>query len=506
MPNQIVLEWSVDVAGSPFGAAEAATALGAVRLYGEEEADPVLGQLFGLTVDSDVTTPAGSTATRTLTLNMTTAAGNPFAPPTFACRPDQSIESQEIEPPYFLRRAVTLAGSFFVENGVFNVPTTISQVPQLNVGDFVQFESQFGVFYEVASVTATFIALSDPYSGVTTNSKAFKSVLAPVELDRLAIYSTSEHDTNGVATTPAIPAGAGCRAVEIQYLDSTGAGPFEAEAELTGKRPVTFVFDEPAGEDVAAIVAIVVADVGGFGNSVGQLTVVELSDALPPIPENATPGNGVGSIEGSAEAIGIENTFVALTDSAQMLIERSLAFTPPSYFALAQQGAVNPPLDGDFLVTTGSKNVKTVEDNTGALSPGDTLRFAFQPYAVYTVAAITPKILTLVEAFSGQDIGGPPNTKMPVGGTPTDVRGTSVIEKPSSATRVTPSPAAPPTNAQLAGPLGQYVSPGVAQPPPNAPLPPATFPAPTILSDFFTQTLQLALKGIPVSPAAITFI
>ena len=68
MPNQIVLAWEVDVTNSTLGPAGAATLLGAVPLYSDPETDPVLGQLLGLTVASDVSsTPGGGLAKRTLT-------------------------------------------------------------------------------------------------------------------------------------------------------------------------------------------------------------------------------------------------------------------------------------------------------------------------------------------------------------------------------------------------------------------------------------------------------
>lgn len=67
MSNQVVLAWDVDTTNSTFGPAQAATALDAVELYQSEGADPVLGQLFGLTVVSDVSAATGpATATRTL--------------------------------------------------------------------------------------------------------------------------------------------------------------------------------------------------------------------------------------------------------------------------------------------------------------------------------------------------------------------------------------------------------------------------------------------------------
>lgn len=504
MADQIVLAWTVNVAGSSFGPVQAATALSSVQLYDSGDADPVLGQFFGLTVASDITTNDATSATRTITLNMNNAGGAPTAPPPFPCHPNRT---EPPLPPYPLTENVTLAGSFFVSDGSAVVLTSAPQSPALSVGSLIRFLAQPEETFEVAIIGATSITLSSPYSGVSGNTTAFKVVPAPVALDRLAIYSTSELDTNGVATTPAIPAGSGARSVEVQYMDSTGAGPFEAEANLTGKRPVTFVFDAPPGIDVAEIVNIVVSGYGAFGNSIGQLTLVELSDALPAIPPGTIPGTGVGSIEGTSEAIGIMNTFVQFTDQAQGLIERSLVYLPPSYFALAAPQASQPPLTGDFLVTTGSASVATTEDQTGALAAGNFIEFASQPKTLYEIASVTDALLTLTTVYSGFDTGSPPNTTMPSGGQqPGDVKGAAVIEKPTGARLIEPSPAAPPTNTELAGPLGQFVNPGVASPPPNPPLPPGTFPTPTFLSGLFTRTLQLALAGVPITPATISFL
>lgn len=501
MPGQIVLQWTVDVTNTPLGAAAAATRLGAVTLYANAVTDPVLGQLFGLTVDSDVTdNPDASTARRTLTLNMDTQ-NSPTAPPPFPCRPRTSTPPVL---PYPLREAVTLPGSFIVTDGSAIVPTTATQVPSLNIGDILQFLEQQGVFYEVAAVTATTVTLTAPYTGRTTNTGAFKEIPAPVPLALAAIFSTSELDTNGVATTPAIPAGSGARTVELQYNDSTGAGPFEAEAELTGKRPAIFVFDIIAGIDIAEIVALTIDSAGAFENNVGQLTLVELSSALTAIPAGTTPGTGRGMIEGASEAIGITNTFTALTDQAQLLIDRKLAYLPPSYYALSQQGASQQQLVGDFFVTTGSTNVPTTNDQMPVLGAGNNIVFASQPDVAYTIATVTAKIVTLTTPYTGIDdnfTGGAESAKVSTKGN----IGTKVILKQTGAYRVGAVDVGRPTDAQLSAPLGQYVETQVAAPPPGPPFPPATVPAPTVLSGIFTRQLQLALAGIPVVPATITF-
>ena len=64
-----------------------ATAMGAVPLYTSAAADPLLGGVFGLTVESDVSAVASGNAVRTLILNMDFTAGAPFAPPFFPVYP-----------------------------------------------------------------------------------------------------------------------------------------------------------------------------------------------------------------------------------------------------------------------------------------------------------------------------------------------------------------------------------------------------------------------------------
>lgn len=505
MPDQIILAWKVNVAGSSFGPAEAAAALAAVELYDNQEVDPVLGQLFGLGVATDATTSDATSATRTLTLNMTSAGGEPFGPPAFQCHPRTTSPPQE--PDYRFVKAVELAGSFFVENGMMTVNTTDSQIPSLSVGDEIQFLAQPGVSYFVSAIGATTIDLLQPYSGTTSNSGAFKEVADPVALDRAAVYSTSPLDTAGVATTPAIPAGPGARTLAIEFLDSTGAGPFSATATLTGKRPALLTIVDPGAVDIAEIVSFSIATVGGFGNSVGQITLVALSDDLPAIPTGTAPGTGIGSIEGTARAVGLTNTFTEFTDEAQLLIDRHLVYMPPSYFALAQQGAAVPMLEGDFLVTTNSKEVTTTEDQTAALAATNKIEFASQPGVLYEVGSVSAKIVRLTTVYTGIDtnytgannVGTNSNA-----GTKGNI-GDAVQRFPTGARLIDPSPATPPTNTELSGPLAQFVAPTVAQPPLNPPLQPGTIPTPSFLSNLFTRTIVLALRGARIEPQAITF-
>jgi len=494
MANQIILAWKVLVAGTSFGPAGAAAALAAVPLYADATTDPVLGQALGLTVASDVTTDDATSATRTLTLNMTSAPGAPFAPPPFPCHPD-TVGPPTL--PFTLRKTVTLAGSFLVTNGSATVKTSATQVPALVHLDVVQFQSQLGVYYVVNAVGPTSFTLTTPYTGVNADGKAVQVLPAPATV--AALYSTSPLDTAGVATVPAIPAGSGARTVSITYMDSTGAGPFTVVTPLAGKRPAAFVL-AGGSVDVAVITDMHVASVGGFGNSVGQITFSELSAALPAIPANATPDD-----------------FRGLTDVAQLLLGRGLAYSPPSYFALAQQTASQPQLAGDFFVTTGSASVPTSADQTGALAPGNTVQFASQlesdtPFGTdavtYTVATVTASpggiggLVTLTTPYTGLDY----TTKYDSNNAPRPSNVTANAQKqPTAAMLVTPSPAAQPAAALLAAPLAQYVNPGTAVPPPNPPLPPgAMAPAPMFLSDMFTQTLSLAL-AVPVAPQVIAF-
>jgi hypothetical protein len=80
MATTVTLAYSVVPTGASVAAIQAA--LSAVPLYTNGAADPVLGALFGLTVQSDTTTEANP-CVRTIVLNVTPNAGAPNAPPTF---------------------------------------------------------------------------------------------------------------------------------------------------------------------------------------------------------------------------------------------------------------------------------------------------------------------------------------------------------------------------------------------------------------------------------------
>jgi hypothetical protein len=626
MSNQLTLAFTVDVAGTSYGPAKAAAALAAVSLYANPTNDPVLGQLFGLTVASDTQSSTAMTVTRTIVLNMTSAKG-PTAPPPFPCNPITatppvledatlsyfgevglfaigdtvtgvtsgaiatvvevddngsgtgtlffvpgsvvgnfragevltgfpsgahatvgSLDYGDATIPfavgdtvtgaislatgvvagvtnnglgagtltfssttgvfallevltgspsgatalsgtavtaasyYPLLKAEPLPGFFLTTPGSVTVGTSDSQIPSLVGGETIQFLAQPGVFYTVAALPVpTSITLTTPFTGPFSADKgAVEMVPAPAKI--AAVYSTSPLDSNGVAITPPLVAGSGARTVSLTYLDSKGAGPFNVIVNLMGTypSPVTLAL---GSQDIATITDLHVAAVGGFGNSVGQITLCELASVPPPILSNRTAQN-----------------FQSLTDQAQMLITRGLAYLPPSYFALAQQGASEqgasgPSLAGNFILpgrfarsplvqpplAPGGTSVATTVNQTAVLSVGNTIEFATQPGVLYVVAAVGSGTITLATPYTGLNDN-------PIA---------------SSATLVTPSPATPPTTAQLSGGVGEFVNPGTAVPPPNPPLAPQKMsPSPVFLSGLFARTLQLAL-AVPVVPSAI---
>jgi len=167
MADQIVLSWTVDVSGTTLGAAEGATALGAVKLYDNVKTDPVLGQFFGLTVASDSSFVSGpSTATRVLKLNMN-SENDPQAPSPFPCQPITAVPPKL---PYPLTKTKQLGGSFFVQTGVAVVAASRNQTQTLNPTDTIEFLSQGGVQYEILTVTEDEITLTVPFTGKTANS------------------------------------------------------------------------------------------------------------------------------------------------------------------------------------------------------------------------------------------------------------------------------------------------------------------------------------------------
>lgn len=463
MPTKLILQWSVSVAGTSRTPSQAAAAMeqSNTPLYANPTTDPVLGQFFGLTVDSDTTTTTAGGAERVLELTMT-------SPPVFPCHPNTSTPPAL---PYPLTVAEDLGGDFVLTNGSDVVPTTESQLSTLSVNDVVQFGAQPGVSYSIASVSGSGVTTSPAYFGETAISTAVVLTPAPVVL--AAIYSSSPLDS---------ASGSGARTVSITYTDSLGASGTVVTA-LDGAYPVPFVL---AGGtiDIETVTAMHIASVGGFGSSVGQITLSSLTEIILADDDQ---------------------------DEAQMKLDLALVYLPPSYFTIAQPMTSAPQLPGDFFVTTGSPNVPTSQDQTGNLSAGYVVQFAAEqnidtPFGsepvTYVIKYVSPKLIILETPFGGYDRTHRP--QRPETGTK-GVIGDSVINLATGATLVSPSPAAPPIDAALAGPLAQFVNPGNAVPPPNPPLDPQTMsPVPTLLSGFFTQTLQLSL-ATPVTAAAITF-
>jgi hypothetical protein len=117
--------------------------------------------------------------------------------------------------------------------------------------------------------------------------------------------------------------------VSLSYYDSTGAGPFTVVTSLMGRFPSPISLADHS-VDVAIVTDLHVVATGGFGNSIGQITLCELSSVPPPIPTEQDPSAGL-------------QPFFASQDAAQLLIRRALVYLPPSYFALAEQGAATAP-------------------------------------------------------------------------------------------------------------------------------------------------------------------
>lgn len=456
MANQLTLAFSVSTVSTIYTPTQAAAKLAAVPLYASAAADPVLGQAFGLTVASGGDTSApysqavltatdaspivvgvastvglangmpvtvvgatgntaangsfkiaaltpnsfalvGSTgngaytgggvvtapvATRTLVLNMTSVPGAPQAPPPFPCRPTGPLTpppGAPPAPPYALTE------------------TTIDRYTRKPV-----------------------------------------TLAAPAAL--VALYSTSDLDTDGVATTPAIPAGSGAQVVTLTYMDSTGVGgPFTVTTALKGKFPAVVAL-HAGSVDVAEVTACFVSQTGAFANSVGQITLAALSAAPAAVRANAEPAD-----------------FPGLADAAQLLIARPLVYLPPSYFALAQQQASAPRLSGDFWVKQGSPTVLTTVDQTGVLAATNVVEFAAQRGVQYEVASVSATFVKLTTAYTGLSHAEiAPAAEAPYPAQSVSEEADAVV---SSAVLVSPSQAEPPDSAHLTTLLAEFTLP-----------------------------------------------
>lgn len=85
--NQIQLVYTATPTNVTASAMVLAMQQSSIPLYTSTTQDPLLGGIFGLTVESDVTAVASGNAVRTLTLNMDPTAGAPNAPPFFPVYP-----------------------------------------------------------------------------------------------------------------------------------------------------------------------------------------------------------------------------------------------------------------------------------------------------------------------------------------------------------------------------------------------------------------------------------
>lgn len=326
------------------------------------------------------TTPG---ATRVLVLNMGGTGSEPFAPPPFPCRPTGPMRPPPGGPP--------------------TLPYTLEQT--------------------------------------TINRYTRLPVTIPAPAAALAFYSTSNLDTDGIDTVPAIPPGSGAQIVSLTYFDSTGAGPFTTFTKMMGKFP-SVVSLVSGSIDVAQITACSVFQVGAFENSVGQITLAALPafSVLPSIPADATPED-----------------FPGLTDAAQLLLERPLIYLPPSYFALAQQGTSDPQLAGDFIVKQGSPTVLTTVNQGGVVADGNTIEFAAQPGVQYTIESVSAAFVTLTTPYTGLSAAEiAPAAEAPHPARSVTERADGVV---SAAKLISPSLATPPDGAQLTTLLAEFTLP-----------------------------------------------
>lgn len=344
------------------------------------------------------TTPG---ATRVLVLNMTSEANAPYelpyAPPFFPCRPAGSSLPAPNQP--FLPPQEVLSAS-----NTSPIVVGVESTEGLANGSAVTILGATG--NTAANGTFTIAALTDDsfelvgstgngaYTGsgflnpyelteTTTDPNTRLPVTAPAPATVVAFYSTSNLDTYGWPDhVDVLPAGPGAQIMELVYFDSTGARPFIAQKKLNGKFPAVVALN--GGIDFAYIAACSVYQVGAFANSVGQITLCALEAPLPAIPTEATPAD-----------------FPGLTDAAQLTITRPLVYLPPSYFALAQQGASAPQLAGDFLVKQGSPIVLTKVSQIGVVAATNVLEFAAQLGTQYEVASVSATFVKLATPYTG---------------------------------------------------------------------------------------------------------
>lgn len=457
MANQIVLAFSLETTNSIYTPTEAATKLGAVDLYADVSSDPVLGAAFGLTVASDASAAyseavltatnaspivVGVATTEGLTTGMRVtiagATGNTAANGTYAIS-DLTLTSFKL--------VGTTGNGAYTGSGVATAPVATRTITlNMTSNDSPPAPPPFPCRPTGPLVPPPDAPPTLPYvlEETTIDRYTRQPVTLPAPASLLAFYSTSTLDTNGVSTTPAIPAAAGAQIVQLDYHDSTGAGPFTVYTKLMGKFPAMVTL-HAGSVDVAQVDACLLFQVGAFENSVGEITLSALSAPVPAIPTDATPED-----------------FPALTDAAQLLLARPLIYLPPSYFALSQQETSDPPLAGDFWVKQGSPTVLTTVDQTGVLAATNILEFAAQLGVEYEVASVSATFVTLTTAYTG--LSHPeiaPAAEAPYPAQSVSEEADAVV---SAAKLVSPSQAAPPDDAHLLTLLSEFTLPQTTAP------------------------------------------
>ena len=463
MANKIILAFSISTVSTIYSPAQAATKMSAVNLYTSPGTDPVLGQAFGLTVASDVVSDSGVTYTGEVS--------GPFLPGEIVTDSPgggtATVALDENGMLFFV--AGTAAGTFAhgdtITGGTSGATATVNNAAALGGPTSatpgatrvltLNMTSEPGLPAPPPFPCRPTGPLVPPPAGpqtlpyTLTETTIDRYTRLPVTLPApaavVAFYSTSTLDTDGVATTPAIPAGSGAQVMTLTYKDSTGAGPFTVFTKLMGKFPAGVTLH--AGSiDVAYITACFIEQTGAFENSVGQITLCALEAALPAIPADATP----------------KDFFTGITDAAQLTILRPLVYLPPSYFALAQQQNSAPQLAGDFLVEQDSPTVLTPVSQVGVLAATNVLEFASQPGVEYEVASVYATGLKLTTAYTGlshAEIAPAAEVSHPAQSV-SDVADRVV----TSASLVSPSQAAPPDSAHLTTLLAEFTLPQTTAP------------------------------------------
>ena len=407
------------------------------------------------------TTPG---ATRVLTLNMTAALSAPYAPPPFPCRPTGPLEPPPGAP--YAQGAMSYSETVLTASNTSPIVIGVSSTEGLEDGMVVTVVGALGNTaangsFTIAALTGDSFTLVDsvgngaytgggvvaiPYTltDTTENPYTRRPQTLPAPAAVAAFYSTSDLDTDGVATTPAIPAGAGAQIMQLTYLDSTGAGPFTVYTKLMGKFPAMVTL-AGGSVDIAEIIECLVEQTGAFDNSVGQITLCALEAPLSAIPANATPAD-----------------FPDLTDAAQLTITRPLIYLPPSYFALAQQPASAPQLAGDFVVKKDSPTVLTPVSQVGVVAATHTIEFASQPGVVYEVASVSATFVKLTTPYTG--LSRPEIAPAAEKSRYAQSVSTEADAVVTSACLVSPSQVAPPDSAHLLTLLSEFTLPQTTAP------------------------------------------